>query len=466
MSKKASKAQRDQLRVGLSDSKTLVIPSSVKTLSQNLFKDLFFVKVVKFAPDSQIRRLKTGTFGLCREIRSICIPASVEFIGADCFFDSTSEDRCPPIGAAPGASCCLTSITFEPGSHLREIQSGAFRGCEGLQAICVPASVAKMTGGSFPKTRYCRITIESENRHFRITGDFLMDFNGRLMVRYCGHASDVLIPAEIEAIGEFCFAYCKGIDRVSIWPGPKLASIGSSAFLKCKALRSMSIPALVTSLGDHCFSECSSLKTVTFAPTSRLDCIPDQTFQGCSALATVTVPASVKTLGARCFSTCAFRDSPLPLDSEVVRIGPMAFSCCLSLQSIDLPPSLEFVGDSCFHTCNSLTGWHFLAPSRLRELLDVPVTLSGIVAVPDSVEVVAFWRAPPPRAGRTLTFGCDSKLTEITAKVDRGAVAGRGFLQVASRSLKVFRARLEFKADLSHSAGEKTCRSARNWFDY
>jgi hypothetical protein len=190
-----------------------------------------------------------------------------------------------------------------------------------------------------------------------------------------------------------------------------------------------------------------------------LDSIPTEAFSLCSLLESIILPSSVKTLRAGCFSGCrSLANSPLPLDSEVVRIENCAFLDCSSLKSMVLPSSLEFVGALCFSGCDSLSQLTFSSPSRLRELLSFPQHWSGFVSIPDSVEIVsvldstyvAAWFAPRSavrRPDRILTFGRDSRLTEFRAE---RPVPGRGFiprlfLQLSSGGLKIFRMKLEFE---------------------
>jgi hypothetical protein len=59
------------------------------------------------------------------------------------------------------------------------------------------------------------------------------------------------------------------------------------------------------------------------------------------------------------------------------------------LTSMVLPSSVEASGDECFIGSDSLSSLAFSSPSRLRELLDLPLQLSGFVSIPDSVEILS-----------------------------------------------------------------------------
>jgi hypothetical protein len=71
--------------------------------------------------------------------------------------------------------------------------------------------------------------------------------------------------------------------------------------------------------------------------------------------------------------------------------------------------------------------------------------LSGLVGIPDSVEVLSFHEHGRYLLDRTLTFGRDSRLRELRVVSHPCFIPTRSFLQVASRSLKEFRAEREFE---------------------
>jgi hypothetical protein len=116
-----------------------------------------------------------------------------------------------------------------------------------------------------------------------------------------------------------------------------------------------------------------------------------------------------------------------------------------------LPASLEFVGEFCFAGCASLSSFTFGSPAHLRELLSIPSLLSGLVSIPDSVEVISVFDTVPRSVPLVLGFGIESKLNEIRtpAKAPAGSslIQPRIFPQFSSRSLKKFRVRMEFESD-------------------
>jgi hypothetical protein len=215
MSTKALSSGGHNLQEGDSDKASLVMPAFLTVLAKDFFAGAASVEVIKFEAGSQLSRLERHTFCACTSLTSICIPASIEGMEDNCFFESSSGNRSLGwlfVEAEP--SCCLENVTFEPGSRLRRIAAGAFYGCEFLKGISIPASVEEMSAASFPKSRNCLFEIESDNRHFHMKGTFMIDFYEHLIVRYCGIASEVTISYQVEGIGVYCFFSCESIRSV------------------------------------------------------------------------------------------------------------------------------------------------------------------------------------------------------------------------------------------------------------
>jgi hypothetical protein len=77
-------------------------------------------------------------------------------------------------------------------------------------------------------------------------------------------------------------------------------------------------------------------------------------------------------------------------------------------------------------------------------LLSLPPGMTGIVAIPDSVEVLSFVRACKDGDYCALTFTSDSRLTDLKAPLETETHHGPGFLRVSTQSLKRFRMNWEF----------------------
>jgi hypothetical protein len=204
----------------------------------------------------------------------------------------------------------------------------------------------------------------------------------------------IRVNFESRAIDDGCFRWSTIAD-VTFRPESKLSLIEVQAFSFCDGIKMIAIPASVTVLGKSCFDSCESLEAVSFCAGSKLEPIPEAAFALCSALTSIIRPSSVKITGRESFTECCnlqckLRNSPIPVDAQLVRIEWCAFGSCWRLKSLFLPSTIEVADTNCFALCNSLSNLTFDAPSHLRELLCLPPGLSGSVAIPDSVEILSF----------------------------------------------------------------------------
>ena len=174
----------------------------------------------------------------------------------------------------------------------------------------------------------------------------------------------------------------------AIIEGKPVISIGSSAFVGCTSLKSITIPDSVTSIGIQAFGFCESLTSITIP--NGVTRIEYRTFYGCTSLTSITIPDSVTLIGDGAFYTCrglktievgagnvnytdvngvlfnkektvlhtypaSKEGANYTIPDSVTSIGEAAFRNCSSLTSITIPDSVTSIGDYTFSQCRSLT---------------------------------------------------------------------------------------------------------------
>jgi hypothetical protein len=292
----------------------ICIPASVEVIGESLFSGVappLPLHSISVEFGSRLREIGQKSLSHCWNLRSFCVPASVESLGPACFEMSAN----------------LASLVLESGSRLTRIGPRAFSWTV-FSSICIPASVEFMDGSAFSDSRISRLTLEEGNSHFRVSGGYLLDFDGKVGVRYFGNETIVAIPREIQRIGVMCFCgnhnlrsvciplhvQCLGemsfkgctlLATVTFESGSNLCQIESEAFFRCFTLRSICIPAAVAILGSACFAESTLLVSVTFESWSKLTRIEEATFAGCLSLSSICLPASVEVLCCNCFARCS-----------------------------------------------------------------------------------------------------------------------------------------------------------------
>ncbi|MCH5187231.1 MAG: leucine-rich repeat domain-containing protein [Oscillospiraceae bacterium] len=325
-------------------------------------------------PDS-LQSIGDGAF-FGTHLRSIDIPANVEYIGEEAFrFCSFLTD----INVSEHNSCYsstdgvlfsggmselliypyekqLTSYTVPDG--VKGIRSEAFYDNRYITSVKLPESLKTVGSKAF----YSCLSLAE----ITMSGVEYIDeeaFSG------CGLKS-VILPDSLRYIGANSFFHCSSLTTVKLNSG--LETISESAFDSCILLTDISIPESVTEIGEHAFSYCVELKTADIK--ASIDRIPNYMFYLCYSLSDVTFSQSIKTIGESAFNSCkSLRDIPgeityieksafyscdglvnirIPEGTAIINGG--VFSSCANLESVYIPDSVIMLDDSAFYRCEKL----------------------------------------------------------------------------------------------------------------
>ncbi|MBQ2943364.1 MAG: leucine-rich repeat domain-containing protein [Ruminococcus sp.] len=182
--------------------------------------DVFIPNVIEDVP---VVAIGEEAFWYCKEITSLSMPASLEFIGARAFQGCSS----------------LTEVQL-PDSVV-EIAAAAFCDCTALEKINVPAELIYVGSFAFDNTPW--ITRFEDNTSIII--------GGRILYKYLGDAEVVNIPAGVTGISGNAFQDKKNLKYVNI-PNTMLF-IGDYAFFGCDNLKSVSLPDSIYYMGAYSF---------------------------------------------------------------------------------------------------------------------------------------------------------------------------------------------------------------------
>ena len=220
------------------------IPAKVATISSTAFAYCNALQTVSFEENSCLTTL-TRTFAGLPALQRIAIPASVETIDGT-FSGCTS----------------LPTVTFESGSKLRTIGSGAFRNCTELTAIEIPASVVTIKDSAFKGcTSLPTVTFESGSKLTTIGGGspspsspFPSDYYGAFSD--CSKLDAIELPTSVETIQDGAFSQCTALEKIEFGDNSMLKTIGERAFYECPAIHRIyaSNCSLLTSIGDYAFN--------------------------------------------------------------------------------------------------------------------------------------------------------------------------------------------------------------------
>ena len=294
----------------------------------------------------------------CTNLKSITIPNSVTEMGRRAFSGCSS----------------LTSIAIP--DSVTEIGKYAFDGCKSLTSITIPDGVTSIGDGAFYNcSSLTEIKVASENSNYVSVNGVLYNKDKTTIICYpagkkgnnykipdgvtkvgssafigCSSLTSITIPNSVTEIGYSVFEGCTNLKSITIPNG--VTSIGDSAFEDCTSLKSITIPNVVTSIGNSVFEDCTSLTSITIP--NGVTSIGDSAFEGCTSLTSITLPDSVTSIGSGAFIGCSSLTS-ITIPDSVTCIGDSAFNGCTSLTSITIPDSVMSIGNDAFHECSSLT---------------------------------------------------------------------------------------------------------------
>lgn len=223
--------------------------------------------------------------------------------------------------------------------------------------------------------------------------------------RGCTRLNSVTIPAAVERVDAWAFAYCYSLGRnytdstgvtygVYFAPGSRLNSIHQGAFYSCISLENITLPQGLEYISLQAFYNCAcqgsdgtlyGLKNLVI-PSSVTE-IGEQAFAYCGALKTLTIPASIQDLPAKTFYSCSALETVDFAGDGLKTMGDSVFYWCTKLKTIrtagnnGLPATLASIPRWGFYRCDSLADLDLSGVTALRTIEPYAFNESGIVTL-------------------------------------------------------------------------------------
>lgn len=173
-----------------------------------------------------------------------------------------------------------------------------------------------------------------------------------------------ILPKSLKGLGEYAFAYCKAIEKVTLPDG--LTYIGDEAFMtETSGLNMINLPSTVDSIGATAFYyqpigdldfshvsrfgryclEGTNIKTIQL--NDKVKTIPECMFYCCGELTSISIPGSVETICKQAFLDCG-QLATVTMGEGIRKIEMEAFKNNGKLNSISFPSTIEEIGSNAF----------------------------------------------------------------------------------------------------------------------
>jgi hypothetical protein len=221
---------------------SLTIPTKTEFIDGSAFEDTFIINLA-IAPGNRRFEMRDSFLVQIPEQRlaryfgtdiDVVVPADIRVFGRSCF------SRCSH----------LTSIVCGDDSELREIEHRAMFDID--VPFHIPASVQTINGSAFAGPTMRCVTVDKKSRHFRIDGEFLLDYERKTLIRYLGGASRLTLDGKIEVIGQGCFYSHRFLIRCNLEEGSQARAVMEEAFWLCSVL-DIRLPSSVGYIGRKAF---------------------------------------------------------------------------------------------------------------------------------------------------------------------------------------------------------------------
>ena len=206
--------------------------------------------------------------------------------------------------------CCSNLSTVDFGTSLESIPDYAFYNCD-LDRITLPNKLSSIEDYSFANNK--NLTALQLSTNLQSVGDYAFQSAG------CNTSAPqaLELPESLTSIGAYAFYNCFFSDIIV--PN-NVNKIGEYAFASNKQLTNISIGSGCKTLPNNTLSNCANLSTISL--TNGLTTIGDAAFANCTALESISIPGSVTQVGTTKWN----QNTPYG--------GTLPFYNCTSLKSV------------------------------------------------------------------------------------------------------------------------------------
>ena len=268
--------------------KTVSLPASLAFIGADAFSGTALVKIKL---PSGLKTVGSGAFADNAYLKNISLPAGLVQIGSGAFAGCTAlekvsiPDKVSVVSRDLFAGCVsLGSVDL---GQAETVCENAFGGCGALETLTLPACLKSIAPGAFAGCISLKeINTDEQNESYHsVNGVVFASGSGafdELAFYPAGRAGEYTVPDGTKVIADKAFYDCDALTAVH-FGGSGVTAIGEESFFDCDMLETADIPENAETVGRLAFASCDKLQKVTFY-TQKTDCAPDA-FEGCAEVA-------------------------------------------------------------------------------------------------------------------------------------------------------------------------------------
>ncbi len=291
-----------------------------------------------------VTQINDYTFAHCYTLASVKVNGTIESIGYYAFYrtilsDFDFKEGLTTIEQGAFESNKLTEIVLP--STLTYIGEQAFSKNADLTSLSMPDSVSTVRAYAFAETGE-KLDVVVRYNSGTVAANMLENTP----------ITSVIIEDGITAIGDYSFAYCNNLSKITF--PETLQTIGSHSFFENRKYSEITLPKNVTSIGTYAFARGYALKKLTipdsvqtigesaFYRGSDKDTVPD-----------VTVVIYYNG-GVICDNLLdAQHMNHVFVNDNIYSLGNNAFSNATNLETVSLPDTISSCGTQCFYNSST-----------------------------------------------------------------------------------------------------------------
>lgn len=342
------------------DVRELVIPASVETIEQGAFPEK--IESITVAADNPVYEsvgntvIEKRTRKLVFAGRGSVPPSGIKIIG-ECALDNRKD---------------LSELVIPDGTE--ELESAICAGAINIRRVVIPASVKKIAQGAFVNTDGIREFV-SHSPYYFVDGGCLIERDDGTLIRAC---SGCVIPDSVKNLGKHCFgneitelhfgaevvsgmsgAFCQAmaLGKLTVSPDNKVYRSENNCVIEresgmlVRGCRSSVVPKGVTEIGPYAFENSLALFRITLPDGVKR--IHDYAFCSCVNLEEIVFPETLERIGRHAFMICdKIKQFDLPKSLRI--IDPLAFGYCGGLRRVVIPAGVVRIGETPFFGCDAL----------------------------------------------------------------------------------------------------------------